>query len=697
MNIFSNEKPSSIALNSVEDQDTAKLFLIDEVVVTGTRTAKKIIDVPYPIQKIDNYNFKFDSKTSVDNVLNDIPGLFMQNRYGNHDVRISIRGFGSRSNSGIRGVRILLDGIPESEPDGQTRIEAIDFNSVGTIEVVRGNLSSLYTNAPGGVINFLNDINFARNFFLNFNEIGSYGLSRNGFKTGIIADNFKYLLSYSYHNYKGYRAHSQDYWHIVNSVLQTSPDPFTKVNLYAYYVDGFIKLPGSLTKSQFDTDPYQANPRDISRDTRRVSKKGRLGISYNTFFGVEKENQIELTGYIAVKNFERTAKDFRIMNRNVLGASARYINHTRIFGLKNEFSIGGDLFLQYGPVETYDNISGQRGDGVKALIDDRISNAGFYVQNSTDLVPDKLSLLLSGRYDKVKFEKKDRGLDVRSDFRTYEAFTPKFAFNYKVLPSVALFTSYGLSFDSPAGNELDNYTTSSTYPKLLNPDLKAQKSTIMEVGSKGNLIFDDWVFFRKINFETAIFNYIIKDEIVPFDVAGVGVYYRNAAKTNRFGVEFGSDINIYKNLNFKFSYAFSNFKYDEYIARIDSITKIVDIPYSGKYVPSVPKHNLYLALSYEKPILENITGFIKVSDRFVSNMYVDDANTESTSSYQLLNLLVGSDIKLGKFNIMFSSGVNNILNKTYVGFININSDRKEYYEAGEPRNYFGILNIGYTF
>lgn len=106
----------------------------------------------------------------------------MQSRYGNHDVRISIRGFGSRSNSGIRGVRILLDGIPESEPDGQTRIEAIDFNSVGRVEIVKGNSSSLYTNAPGGVVNFINNVYSPVNYVTQFNELGSFGLRRNGFK-----------------------------------------------------------------------------------------------------------------------------------------------------------------------------------------------------------------------------------------------------------------------------------------------------------------------------------------------------------------------------------------------------------------------------------------------------------------------------------------------------------------------------------
>lgn len=155
---------------------------LEEVVVTGTRTYQRAIDIPYSVVTMTNVDYKFDKKTSINDVLGFVPGVFMQSRYGNHDVRISIRGFGSRSNSGIRGVRILLDGIPESEPDGQTRIEAIDFNSVGRVEIVKGNSSSLYTNAPGGVVNFINNVYSPVNYVTQFNELGSFGLRRNGFK-----------------------------------------------------------------------------------------------------------------------------------------------------------------------------------------------------------------------------------------------------------------------------------------------------------------------------------------------------------------------------------------------------------------------------------------------------------------------------------------------------------------------------------
>ena len=155
---------------------------IDEFVITGTRVSKKIIDLPYPITRINNVDFQYDKKIGIDNVLSSVPGMFLQSRYGNHDVRVSIRGFGSKSNSGIRGVRILLDDIPESEPDGQTRIESIDFQSIGRIEIAKGNLSSMYTNAPGGVINFINDIDFTRSFITQFNQFGSLDLEEMALK-----------------------------------------------------------------------------------------------------------------------------------------------------------------------------------------------------------------------------------------------------------------------------------------------------------------------------------------------------------------------------------------------------------------------------------------------------------------------------------------------------------------------------------
>ena len=180
---------------SVFSQVDTTEYQMEEIMVTGTRVEQKIIDIPFSVQRIDQSAWVASRKLGINDVLPTVPGLFLQSRYGNHDVRVTIRGFGSRSNTGIRGVRILLDGIPESEPDGQTRIEAIDFTSIGRIEIVKGNSSSLYTNAPGGVINFLTDKYFLRTFVLSENEFGSFDTWKNGIKVGVNSTDTRFMVT----------------------------------------------------------------------------------------------------------------------------------------------------------------------------------------------------------------------------------------------------------------------------------------------------------------------------------------------------------------------------------------------------------------------------------------------------------------------------------------------------------------------
>lgn len=695
VSMLQSQTPAQVA-----PEDTLQ-YEVDETVITGTRTYRKIIDVPYSIERIDNTQFKFEKKTSVDNVLGMIPGLFFQNRYGNHDVRISIRGFGSRSNTGIRGVRILLDGIPESEPDGQTRIEAIDFQSIGSIEVVKGNASSLYTNAPGGVINFMNDIFFPRSFGVFFNEFGSGGLRNNGLKLGVKTEQNTFLLTYNYHHSRGYRVHSEDSWNIINSVFETRMSDRTNLRLYIYAVDGLIRLPGSLTRAQFDASPFAANPRDVARDAKRVTKKGRVGVQFNTLLGNEREHEFELTGYGTIKYFERTAATYRFFNRNGMGASGRYVYRSSLLDRKNEFSVGGDLFYQTGPIEEYGNFGGTKDDDLQFLTDETVSNAGFYFQNSFSIINDQLDLLITGRYDKIVFDQKDQLLGVRSANRSFGAFTPKAALNYKITPTIAVYSSYGLGFDTPAGNELENSPLSSNPTVLLNPDLKPQKSKNFELGVKGNVLRQGEEFARLIHFEAVFFNTKIEDEVVPFDVSG-DVYFRNAGETDRTGFELGTTVHLYKGLRVKVAYTLSDFTYDRYVARTfeyDTLGNAVpfDRSFGGNSVPSVPRHNLGLELAYEHSFSEMFTGFIKGNYVNVSGMFADDANTDQTVGYQLMSTTIGCDVQLGRFNLLMNAGINNLANKTYIAFININSDRREFFEAGEPRNAYLGVNLGYQF
>ncbi len=695
--INAQKKDSVLYLIPVDQLDSIK-YQTDEVVVTGTRTNQKIIDIPYSVVRISPAQFKYDRKVSISDVLNTVPGVFMQSRYGNHDVRISIRGFGSRSNTGIRGVRILLDGIPESEPDGQTRIEAIDFNSIGSIEIVKGNSSSLYTNAPGGVVNFINDINFANSFFNQFNEFGFFNLRRNGFKAGVRTENYGLLTTYTYHNYKGFREHSEDYWHILNTVLETTPGDNTNLQFLGYFATGLIRLPGSLTKEEFEKDAFQPAQREVDWDFRRVSKKGRIAIRFDSQFGEKLEHNIEATAYGTIKYFERAARNsFRIFDRYGLGASLKYVNKSVVFEQENQFTIGGDLFYQTGPISDYNSINGKKGDLLSTQIDETIGNTGIYFLNNLELYDKKLYFLISGRYDNVYFDQVNRLLEAQNDNKRFEEFTPKFALNYKITQVIAVYTSFGFSFDSPAGNELDNYPTSSRPGALINPDLKPQKSTNFELGIKGNFHSDSNELFRNTFFELTLFNSVIKDEIVPFEVYG-DVFFRNSAKTDRKGLELGITSEIYKGLKAVISYTLSDFKYQNYTTlTITTNADTISKDFSSKIVPSVPKNNFLVSLEYNYPLNENLNIFLKGTYNSVSGMYVDDANSDQTKGYQLLNSNVGVESYWGKFNVLLSGGVNNILNKKYVGFININSTNGRFYEAGEPQSFFASLKFGYQF
>ncbi len=694
-------------------EDTAKTYTIDEVVVTGTRSAKKILDVPYPVERVSGSDLTFDRKVAVDDALRAIPGLFLQSRYGNHDVRISMRGFGSRSNTGIRGIRILLDGIPESEPDGQTRIEAIDFNSLGAIELIRGNLSSAYTNAPGGVINFINDIGPGPSSVLSFNETGSFGLRGNGVKAKFNSPEYRSLATYQNHGARGFRPHSSDSWHIVNAGVQVTPGDFTTLAVHLYYVDGIIRLPGSLTRAKFDADPWQANPRDVSRDARRLTKKGRLGVRYSAFFGAERQHEIEVTGYGTVKYFERLARTFRIFNRNGVGMSAHYTGRFGLFGLGDEFTAGVDAFYQSGPIEEYRNIGGTKGDILEGITSEAIRNNGLFLQNILALVPDRLDLMATLRYDNMTFSADNRLFELRNARRQFNRATPKAALNYKFTPLVAAYASYGLSYDTPADNEMDNYPTSSNPTPLLNPDLRAQKSKNLEAGIKGsvegpgkdpdggNRSGSGNGLFGRIKYELSVYRILTDDEIVPFDVFG-DVFFRNAATSDRTGIEAGVTAVIARELTLRAAYAWSDFTYSEYAAgstELDSTGAVVEIErdFGGNRLPSVPEHNLTLSVTWERPIGGNVTGFLRPTFRAISGLYADDRNSEKAGGYRLLDAVGGLDIGAGRLNIVLSGGCLNLTDRRYVAFVNINAATGEFYEAGAPRNWFAGLNVGYRF
>lgn len=682
-----------------EDKESADSleYGLEEVTVVGTRTEEKIIDIPYSVFSVEKKELSYGKKISARNVLADVPGLFLQSRYGNHDLRVSIRGFGNRSSTGIRGVRILQDGIPESEPDGETVIDAVDFTSLRGVEVVKGNLSSLYANAPGGVIDFKTDYLFNENYAASFNQVGKFGFRQNGFKLGLRNNDNRFFLSYYYRNLDGYRKHSEEFQHLVNTVYEGYLGTRSSITLLGNFVNGFNRQPGPLTKEEFNSDPLMASPIAITQDFRSITRKGRIAIKYSTGFGLPDENELEIAAYGGIKELTKVDNQFYTLStRYSVGSLIRYANRGNILDLPNIFTGGFDFAFQSGPISAFENIAGNRGISVENSTDASLSNVGFYFIDHLNVIRNKLGLFISGRYDISNF-KRDILIPYGSidSARVFTGLTPKLGLNYKLFSDIALYTSYGISYDFPALSELDNniFTSNSSY--TLNPDLDVQKSKNFELGIKGNIINTNSEFMRKIIFDITFFNYLIDDGIVPYTFNQT-VFYNNAAKTKRTGIEIGIKTHPFEETEMVVNYTYTNFKYDSYITVNHTPTGDVTADYSGNYEASVPKQIINFIFNYEFELSEDISGLLQWDCDYIDKVYVDDANTETASAYFYGNIMTGLTYQSELFSTVFYAGVYNIFDKKYVGFVNINDFFGRYYETGEPRSYYMGLNVNFN-
>lgn len=679
------------------EQEDTLTYEMDEITVIGTRTEERIIDIPFSVFRVDKKELPYGKKMSAKDILADVPGLFLQSRYGSHDLRISLRGFGTRSSSGARGVRVLQDGFPQSEPDGETVLDDIDFTTLGGVEVVKGNLSSLYANAPGGVINFTSDLYFDQSYAGLISQAGSYGWLLDGFKLGLQNPANRMLLSYNYSQNDGFREHSSEHQHLVNAIYEAYPGHTSSLTILGAYLDGVSYQPGALTRAEFDEDPFQAYSTAVSKDFRRISHKGRLGIRYKTRFAEDK-CEVQIMGYGSLKELERADNlVIRLDTRYSLGSQLSFTYRSHVFsGRENNFTAGMDYAFLAGPVTEFENINGNRDISVESEFHESLDNIGFYLVDRFEIFPDRLNLLLTGRFDRNAFRR-----DIRIQYGpkdstgVFQGISPKVGLNFKLKPWVALYSSYGLSYEFPALSETENPPFSSNRELTINPDLQRQKSYNFELGIKGNYINQNSEFLRKVFFDITYFNYDIRDEIIPFRI-NMKDYYRNAARTNRQGLEIGMKSEPFEGVEWTVNYVFMDFKYDEYVATIYRSTGTSLENYTGNTPPSIPSHILNFILNYELEISETLSGLLQWDCDYIDRMYVNDENSETAPAYFYGNIMAGLNFRIFGSNAIIYAAVNNIFDRRYAGFININDIyEKRYFEAGEPRRFSMGLRLGY--
>jgi len=260
-------------------QAAAEQAKLPAVVVTATRTEQSPFDVPASIDRVGSDTIR-DAKPQVNisESLGGVSGLLARDRQNYaQDVQISVRGFGARSTFGIRGVRLYVDGIPATLPDGQGQITNVDLGSADRIEVLRGPFSALYGNSSGGVIQVFTEEGSGAPGVGASAFVGSYGARRFGAKASGAVGGFGYVVGASAFGTDGYREHSAAERYIGNAKL-TWRDGNDFWTVIVNHVDLRAQDPLGLTRAQFEADPSSADPVATQFNTRKTVGQTQLGV-----------------------------------------------------------------------------------------------------------------------------------------------------------------------------------------------------------------------------------------------------------------------------------------------------------------------------------------------------------------------------------------------------------------------------------
>ena len=677
-----------------QDSTSSKTTL-DTVFVTVTRGLSTTpLDAPFAMTVLKPDSARPGQRhTALDESLSLVPGLTAVNRTNpSQDPRISIRGFGARSTFGVRGVRILRDGMPLTLPDGQTPVDYLSLESVGRIEVIRGAASALYGNASGGVVDLRTTApppvrlgGEIRQWF------ADYGLSRTTIKGGGASGPLYYQADASLTRNEGFRVYSRQH---TTSVFARVGATLGKTD-YAIDVLGLdmpvADNPGSLTRSQFRSNPRLADQPSVNKLARKEVRQIQVGLSADRLMS---SDELFASAFIGGRTLYNPLT-FAVVDvgRATLGGGARWTHLADIASQRNRLTTGfdfqsqNDSRLNYANCNTVPPLSAPTAScpsitnekGIVTLNQrELVSGGGIYAADEVLLTP---STKLSGgiRADRVSFEVKDRLISGSnpddSGDRTMNAITPYIGFVARIAAEQSLYANISSAFETPTSTELGNHPDGSAG---INQDLDPQKSTTYEVGLKGAAT-------RSISYDVATFLTKVRDELVPFEIPSSNGrrYFRNAGRTTRRGAEAGFSLEQGPVL-FNAAYSYSNFHFDRYATG----TTVFD----GNRIPGIPAQRAQASARF------SFGEFFTVAEaEIASSAFVDDANSLRAPGYEVMHLRLGSDRFPGFPALSVVAGLQNLFNRTYSPSLSVNAAAGKFFEPAPKRTLYvgAALKAGY--
>ena len=671
------------------------------MVVTAAPTTVSELDTPAAVSVVNGDEMRQAApRVNLSESLGAVPGLQVQNRQNYaQDLQLSIRGFGSRSTYGVRGLRIYVDGIPATMPDGQGQTSNIDIGSVDTIEVLRGPFSALYGNSSGGVINVTSQTGTQPPTVEASSYYGSFGTWHYGMKaTGAVGDgshagDVDYTVSTNRFTTHGYRDHSGARKNLANARLGVRINDVSKLTLLLNSVDIKANDAGGLTADEWRNNPRQS-PRGDQYNTRKNTRQTQAGLRY--------ERQLSAQDDLSVMMYagERETTQFQSIPRAPQlkpSHAGGVIDLTRHYqGIDTRLTHRGELLV---PVTLtagldYENMSERRkgyenfvmvngapqyGEQGALRRNERnlMWNVDPYLQTQWQLT-DKLSLDAGVRYSSVWFDSNDYYITLGngddSGNASYHKWLPAGSLKYALTDAWNVYLSVGRGFETPTINELSYRSDNQSG---LNFGLKPSTNDTVEIGSKtriGNGLFT-----------AALFQTNTDNEIVVDSSSGGRTSYKNAGKTRRQGMELGLDQQFGESWRLKAAWTWLDATYRTNVCD--------DASCNGNRIPGIARNMGYASFGYQPE-----QGWYAGSDiRYMSDIMANDENTAKAPSWTVVGLTTGYKWSYGRMDMDLFGRIDNLFDREYVGSVIVNESNGRYYEPAPGRNYGIGLNLAWRF
>jgi len=661
--------------------DTFPTLQLKTVEVSAPKIKKPWLKSSYTIYNLVPTMLDQLPQNSLQELLITTPGVFTLNANNQaQDLRISIRGFGSRAAFGVRGVKIVVDGIPETTADGQGQLDNINLGIIQRIEVLENGAAALYGNASGGVLNIttLDDVAFIdKNSFL---KIGSGFQSFNGqqyqFTIGKKIKKTSLILHGNHQKGAGYRQHAA--YQSTNLNLRLTQQLSSKNKIEA--ILNFLNSPtaedaGGVDSLSFEEMPRAARDRNVQFNAGEAIQQGKGSLRYTHQIG--KAAELETYAFYTRRNYDGqlpfTNGGTIKLNRDFYGQGSSFSSKKEWRNLDWQYHLGYEIQAQRDARTRLDNNDGMPGD-ITLLQKEQFTNAGIFLLN--DFNYKKWIFNTSIRYDLNNIQVQDQLLTNGDDSGTIDlnAWNYSFGVAYSLSPSKQLFARWSTSFETPTLNELSNNPDGSGF----NPSLQAQSAIHYETGIKG--------FIKNATtIQLSAFYIDSKNEILPYEIAAFPGrnFYRNTGATKRLGLEIYLKQDFNKKIYLTANGSFHKFTFSDYV--IDGKS------FNGNRLPGLPFFRGALTLDWK--IIKKLD--LNIQHQTLSRIFTNNENNSFQRSIQLTNISLKYIIKKNRFWWSPYFGVQNIFRTEHADNIRINAFGERYYEAAPRGMIYGGVRMGW--